>query len=141
MLTTKRSAKRARKQDWYPDKVYLHFDGPLSRADATALVTSPENVAAHSFLPLITFDKRERRYRRHKNRPATIKTKVRKLAYCSNKDACIFSYYASLLSGQSLNKFNWLPPMTNSEPSAVCKITDSIEVFSNTVTDNTCIYV
>ena len=98
MLTTKRSAKRARKQDWYPDKVYLHFDGPLSRADATALVTSPENVAAHSFLPLITFDKRERRYRRHKNRPATIKTKVRKLAYCSNKDACIFSYYAYILN-------------------------------------------
>ena len=53
----------------------------------------------------------------------------------------VFYDWLSLLSGQSLNKFNWLPPMTNSEPSAVCKITDSIEVFSNTVTENTCINV
>ena len=34
-----------------------------------------------------------------------------------------------------------LLPITYSEPSAVCKMTDTIEAFSNTVTENTCINV
>ena len=47
----------------------------------------------------------------------------------------------SLLSGQEPNKFNWLSSMTISEPSGVCKMIDSIDAFSNTVTENTCINV
>ena len=46
-----------------------------------------------------------------------------------------------LLSGQSMNKFNWLSVSKTLELSAVCRITDSIEAFSNTVTENTCINV
>jgi RNA-directed DNA polymerase len=98
MLYIKRPARRVCRSDWYPDKVYLHFDGPLSRAKATALVTNPTAVISHPFLPLMGFDKRERRYRRQKNAPPSISAKIRKLAYCSNKDNCIFSYYASLLN-------------------------------------------
>ena len=76
MLHIKRPARRARRSDWYPDKVYLHFDGPLSRAKATKLVTNPAAVISHSFLPLIGFDKRERRYRRQKNALPSIKAKI-----------------------------------------------------------------
>jgi RNA-directed DNA polymerase len=98
MLKIQRPARRIRKLDWYPQKIYLHFDVPLTRPQATALVTNPAAVKGHSFLPLMAFDKRERRYRRMKNKPPSIKWKVRKLAYCSNRDACIFSYYANLLT-------------------------------------------
>jgi hypothetical protein len=42
----------------------VHFDRPLSREDAERLVTDPSSVAQHAFLPLISFSKRERRYRR-----------------------------------------------------------------------------
>ncbi len=98
MLHLKHPTKRARRRDWYPDKVYLHFDGPLSRAEATALVTNRDAVIRHAFLPLISFDKRERRYRRHKRAPTIITSKIRKIAYCSNRDAYIFSYYAYLLN-------------------------------------------
>src|SRR5271166_3414901 len=44
-----------------------------------------------------------------------------------------------LLSGQSLNKFSCLSSITYAELSVDWKITDSIETFSNTVTENTCI--
>ena len=50
-------------------------------------------------------------------------------------------YLNTLLSGQLSNRFNWLPFIASSELSVVCKITDSIEAFSNTVTENTCINV
>lgn len=46
-----------------------------------------------------------------------------------------------LLSGQSPSKFNWLSSMANPKLSAVCKITDSVEVFSSIVTENTRIAV
>jgi hypothetical protein len=98
MLHLKRPVRRARKVDWYPDKIYLHFDGPLSRAQATALVTDPNAVIRHSFLPLIGFDKRERRYRRQKVGPPIIRAKIRHIAYSSNRDTCIFAYYAHLLN-------------------------------------------
>ena len=98
MLHLKRPVQRVRKLDWYPDKVYLHFDGPLSRVEATALVTDPQAVIRHSFLPLISFDKRERRYRRQKVGPPIIYSKIRPIAYCSNRDTCIFAYYAHLLN-------------------------------------------
>jgi RNA-directed DNA polymerase len=98
MLHLKRPVRRAPKLDWYPEKVYLHFDGPLNRARATALVTDRQAVIGHSFLPLISFDKRERRYRRQKCGPAIICSKIRPIAYCSNRDTCIFAYYAHLLN-------------------------------------------
>ena len=98
MLKSKYSRRRLPKKDWFPSKVYLHFDGKMSRADAEALVANKNAICRHSFLPLIAFDKRDRRYRRMKGRPTEITTKTRRIAYCSNRDACIFSYYAHLLN-------------------------------------------
>jgi len=98
MLKGRREERRPPRVDWFPEKVYLHFDGPVSRADATTLVTDPEAVARHPFLPLITFDKRERRFRRKKGTAPKIDIKIRRIAYPSNRDSCIFSYYAHLLN-------------------------------------------
>lgn len=54
----------------------------------------------------------------------------------------MFMYYLiPLLSGQKLNKSNWLPFMSHPELLVVCEIKDSIETFSNAVTENTCINV
>lgn len=100
MLRLRRERRRSRRLDWYPIKKYLHFDAPLSKKDASALVTDPKAVCAHSFLPLISFDKRYRRYRRSKSGAIVGEPKNRTLAYCSNRDACIFSYYASILNEQ-----------------------------------------
>ena len=76
----------------------MHFDRPLSREDAERLVTDPMAVAQHAFLPLISFQKRERRYRRHPgDAKPTASTKVRELAYPSNHDGYVFAFYAERL--------------------------------------------
>ena len=98
MLTSKRAIPRIRKPDWFPVKQYMHFDGPLKRQAAEALVTNPVAVAKHAFLPLIGFTKRDRRFRRKKGGAVEITYKTRNLVYCSNRDACIFGYYAHLLT-------------------------------------------
>lgn len=77
----------------------MHFDRPLSREDAERFVSDPTAVARHSFLPLISFAKRERRYRRRpgEKRPV-VTTKVRELAYPSNRDGYVFAFYADRLT-------------------------------------------
>jgi len=98
MLTSKRTRRMHRKPDWYSSKVRVHFDRPLSREDAERLVTDPVAVAQHAFLPLISFPKKERRYRR---RPGGTKpvasTKIRELAYPANHDGYVFAFYAERL--------------------------------------------
>ena len=98
MLASKRSRPRLRKPDWFSSKVRVHFDLPLPRAEAERLVTDPVAVARHSFLPLIGFSKKERRYRRRvgTKKPAVI-IKFRELAYPANRDGYIFAYYAEKL--------------------------------------------
>ena len=63
------------------------------------MVSDPKAVARHSFLPLVGYSKKERRYRR---RPGEMKpvasTKVRELVYPSNRDGHIFAFYADRLS-------------------------------------------
>ncbi len=100
MLVSRKPKKiHKRKIDWFPNRTYVHFDAPISRSSATALVKNPKAVERHGFLPLIAFEKRERRFIRRKDGgPPDVKFKIRQLAYCSNKDACIFSYYAQELN-------------------------------------------
>jgi RNA-directed DNA polymerase len=98
MLKSNSRTRYKRKVDWFPSKVYLHFDTPLARPDAEALVTDPIAVSRHSFLPLISFVRRERRFRRQKGGAPLAKWKSRTLAYCSNVDACIYSYYAEIIN-------------------------------------------
>lgn len=98
MLKSKRTRRIQRKPDWYSTKVRVHFDRPLSRENAERLVTSPAAVAQHDFLPLISFSKKERRYRRAEGEKKPIaSTKIRELAYPSNRDGYIFAYYAERL--------------------------------------------
>jgi RNA-directed DNA polymerase len=98
MLKSKRTRRIQRKADWYSPKVRVHFDRPLSREDAETLVTDPAAVARHAFLPLISFQKRERRYRRRQGHAKPVaSTKVRELAYPSNRDGYVFAFYAERL--------------------------------------------
>jgi hypothetical protein len=98
MLTSKRTRPIHRKPDWFSPKVRVHFDRPLSREDAERLVTDPVAVAQHAFLPLISFSKRERRYRRRPGEKKPVATtKVRELAYPSNHDGYVFAFYAERL--------------------------------------------
>ena len=95
MLTSKRTRRIQRKADWYSSKVRVHFDRPLSREDAERLVTDPAAVTQHAFLPLISFQKRERRYRKRQGDAKPVaSTKVRELAYPSNH---VFAFYAERL--------------------------------------------
>ncbi len=98
MLRSKRTRCIRRKPDWYSTKVRVHFDRPLSRENAERLVTNPATVAQHNFLPLISFSKKERRYRRIQGEKKPVaSTKVRELAYPANRDGYIFAYYAERL--------------------------------------------
>lgn len=97
MLNLKKTLIQKKRVDWFPVKAYLHFDLPLQRPDAEALVTDPSAICRHAFLPLISFDRRVRRFKRNKKEKPNIIYKIRQLAYCSNKDTYIFAYYASLL--------------------------------------------
>jgi RNA-directed DNA polymerase len=98
MLKSNRVRPRERKPDWFPIKRYMHFDGPLKRRHAEQLVMNREAVSKHAFLPLMSFNKRDRRYRRERGKPPKITYKTRRLVYCSNRDACIFGYYADILT-------------------------------------------
>jgi RNA-directed DNA polymerase len=98
MLKSKRTRRIQRKADWYSPKVRVHFDRPLSREDAERLVTDPAAVAQHAFLPLIRFQKKERLYRRRQGHAKPVaSTKVRELAYPSNRDGYVFAFYAERL--------------------------------------------
>lgn len=96
-LKSKQTRKPVARPDWFPVTSYMHFDGQMSRANAERLVTNEDMVARHAFLPLITFTKVERRYRRSRAGSPIQVLKRRKLAYPSNRDACVFAYYSHLL--------------------------------------------
>lgn len=99
MLISTRSRRINRKCDWFRQRNRVHFDRPLSRADATRLVSVQIAVSKHSFLPLISFKKKERRYRRQKGvEKPVVSTKIRELAYPSNRDGYVFSFYAERLN-------------------------------------------
>jgi RNA-directed DNA polymerase len=79
---------------WYRSSGYKHLDVPIGEefAEKTA---HPDFVAAHSWLPLIKYIKRTKRYK-----PKNGKTvfKERPIMYASHRDACILKRYALRLS-------------------------------------------
>ena len=98
MLISTRKRHIVRRSDWYSAKGRVHVDRRLPKADALRLVSNPATVAQHDFLPLISFTKRERRYRRESGKKKPVaSTKERGLAYPSNRDGYIFAYYAERL--------------------------------------------
>lgn len=81
-------------KDWYRPRGYVHLDWPLSCDEAESLVTSPERVASHGFLPFITYDITEPRFK-----PAlgTVEDKKRPIAFAAHTDAHIFAFYSAML--------------------------------------------
>lgn len=100
MLRSRHKPYRPKRSGWHPQKRYVHFDLPLSHESAVKLVLDTAKVAQHRFLPLMAFEKRDRKYRRQDDGTARVEYKIRKIAYSSNIDSCIFSYYAHLLHPQ-----------------------------------------
>ena len=99
MLLSTKKRHIFRRCDWYNGKSRVHIDQRLSKVDALRLVSNPAAVARHDFLPLISFTKRERRYRRDSgNKRPIATTKERSLAYPSNRDGYIFAFYAERLN-------------------------------------------
>ena len=85
---------------WYAKKPYPHFDLPLGRRKASWYVRDPQNVAQHTFHPLIQYNLVRPRIKKCEvgDCKGFIKDpKLRTIAYPAHKDGYIFSYYKSLL--------------------------------------------
>ncbi|WP_188913380.1 reverse transcriptase/maturase family protein [Salinarimonas ramus] len=84
----------AKTMAWFKPRAYKHFDVPVGSSFAHK-ATKPNFVAAHSFSPLIRYNKRTKRYKPQNH--ATV-FKDRAIMYASHRDACILSYYSHMLS-------------------------------------------
>ncbi len=76
--------------DWFKTRGYRHFDAPVGPSYA-AKVDNPKLVAKHSWLPLIHYVKRVKRY---KKRDGKTVYKDRDIMFASHRDACILAKYA-----------------------------------------------
>lgn len=83
-------------------KSRVHFDTPLDAHAAFALVSNPDKVSKHWFLPFIGFDQSVRKIRKHNGLTRRI-SKIRPLRYAANKDGYIYAYYSYLLDKQYEN--------------------------------------
>ncbi|MBW3799364.1 hypothetical protein GPK29_24240 [Aeromonas hydrophila] len=83
---------------WFRSRGYLHFDAPVKLRKARKIVSSPEHVSKHAFLPLISYSIES--YKAHLNENGEIvkKRKPRPVSYASHIDSHIYSYYAEKLS-------------------------------------------
>ncbi|MGQ3017078.1 antiviral reverse transcriptase Drt2 [Phenylobacterium sp.] len=78
-------------------RLYSHFDDPLDKEALASFEVSPEDVASHSFLPLLGYTKVERRMDFSGDFPA-LAPKERQIRYAGHIDSAIYSQYASTLS-------------------------------------------
>jgi len=79
---------------WFKTRGYRHFDAPVS-ASYAATVCDPAFVAKHSWLPLLHYLKRVKRY---KAKDGKTIYKDRPIMFASHRDTCILSKYAFDLS-------------------------------------------
>lgn len=83
---------------WFRQRRYLHFDEPLSLKKATALVSDPDAVAAHSFWPLIQFKVHTAKIKQNKTTGnLDWHQKDREISYAAHGDSLIFGFYAESL--------------------------------------------
>lgn len=73
-------------------KQYPHFDAPLPPRSIRKLLSDPQSVAKHPFLPFIYYWKEWQPIDKSKPR------KRRKIRYAARADAYIYSYYRQILS-------------------------------------------
>ncbi len=96
MSSHKRRERSKDWPEWFEAKGYLHFDRPIRNPEQVRkIVESPADVARHSFLPFIHFQKITRKYKRDDGR---FVKKTRPLSYASHLDSLIFRQYCLLLS-------------------------------------------
>lgn len=88
--------KRPKQDGWYVRKSFPHLDLPLAFTQAREMVTHPERVARHSFLPFLGYTDTKRRFK--PKLPQKYVNKNRDIKYCSHKDGYVHSYYALQLS-------------------------------------------
>ncbi|MCH7328994.1 antiviral reverse transcriptase Drt2 [Acinetobacter modestus] len=86
-------------------KSRIHFDMPLDAKSAFSLVSNPDKVAKHWFLPFIGFEQSVRKIRNH-NGLSRRKAKIRPLRYSANRDGYIYAYYSYILDKQYENLIN-----------------------------------
>lgn len=88
--------------EWFRRRGYKHFDAPVTEAFARKKASSTDFVRRHSWLPLIAYVKRIKRYR-----PAARKTafKDRPIMYPSHRDSCILSRYTYELNTRLANYY------------------------------------
>jgi len=87
------------KHRWFKARGYRHFDAPVGESYADK-VCDPVFVAKNSWLPLIHYVKKIKRYRKKDGKTVY---KDRDIMFASHRDACILGKYASDLS-QLLDK-------------------------------------
>ncbi|MGH6660391.1 MAG: antiviral reverse transcriptase Drt2 [Rhodospirillales bacterium] len=78
----------------YQQRGYRHLDSPVGISFAQRSEDA-SFVARHSFLPLLHYEKRTKRYRPLKHKT---EFKKRPIMYASHRDACILSRYAHVLT-------------------------------------------
>lgn len=88
--------------DWYRHRPYPHFDWPVHRSKAKAVVTDSERVARHDFYPLIKRLDQTPQYdplaRPAKDKEGEVRYKSRRICYAAHLDSHVYSYYSDLLS-------------------------------------------
>lgn len=85
------------KHPWFRKRNYLHFDNPVSLIAAEKLVSNTQNVAKHSFFPLIHYKLDS--YKIFKDGDfLRKKEKQRPISYASHLDSHVYAYYALQLS-------------------------------------------
>jgi RNA-directed DNA polymerase len=82
--------------DWFKPRGYRHFDAQVGASFAER-ISQAKAVESHSWLPLIRYEKRTKRYKPDKHKTVY---KPRQIMYASHRDACILSKYARDLSRQ-----------------------------------------
>ena len=82
--------------EWFKPRGYRHFDAQVGASFAEH-ISKAQFVERHSWLPLIRYEKRTKRYKPDKHKTVY---KPRQIMYASHRDACILSKYAWDLSCQ-----------------------------------------
>jgi hypothetical protein len=75
-------------------KTYPHFDAPLSKSEAVALVSNPLLIAHHPFYPFLQQSQHWTKFPKD-GKPG--KKKDRPIRYAARRDSYILSYYRSHL--------------------------------------------
>ena len=81
--------------EWFVPRGYRHFDVPVGLSFASC-AEKASFVSKHSFSPLISYVKSQKRYRKVDKKTVF---KPRNIMFASHRDACILSYYSHMLSG------------------------------------------